>query len=191
MVDAGLTYTAADATLAGNSISWVRPLGDKTKNIHFNSTESFIWHAKCAHVLVSSDVGVSRDTVLAEMPTVDEVIEYNMIFDNVGMPHTTVSHAFNLFYALAAAAEKLQDYAKSLEYIDAALSTDVTRAGTQLPVSRAVFGILRGRVLAAAGRTAEAREALEGARAGAERCGVWVVEALALCPHPPGAVKRP
>ena len=131
-------------------------------------------------MLVSTNLGVSAQQVLAELPSVEETIGFAMVYKNVGMPHATCSHAFNLFYPLAAASEKLGDYDKSLEYIDAGLSTDITRAGTQLPIARAVFTILRGRVLATAGRRVEAGAALEGAATASNGLGLWVTEALAL-----------
>eukprot|EP01046_Picozoa_sp_COSAG06_P060468 COSAG06_NODE_12876_length_1317_cov_1.468801_1_plen_402_part_10 len=181
LVDAGLTYSAADETVGANAVAFLRPVGDKTMDTYFNSTESAIWWAKCAHVLTSSNLlGVTTAQVLAEMPSVEDAISFGMTFTKISMPNATCGHGFNLFYPLAAAAEKLGDYAKSLEYIDAGLSTDLLKAGTPLPMSRAVFSVLRGRVLASAGRRAEAGGALEAAAAAASGLGMWVTEAQAL-----------
>ena len=131
-------------------------------------------------MLVSTNLGVSAQQVLAELPSVEDAISFSMTYENVAMPHNACSHGYNIFYPLAAASEKLGDYDKSLEYIDAGLSTDITRAGTQLPIARAVFTILRGRVLATAGRRVEAGAALEGAATASNGLGLWVTEALAL-----------
>lgn len=181
LVDAGLTYTCVDETFEKCAIGWVRPRGDKTVNIYFNTVESFTWHAKCAHVLVSSNCGVSTTQVLGEMPSIADVIDFNTTHENCAMPHAICGHAFNLFYPLAAAAEKLGAFEKSLQYIDAGLSTDIERkAGTTLPITRALFSILRGRVLAALGRQAEAGATLEAAAVELRRLGLWASEVIAL-----------
>jgi hypothetical protein len=180
LVDAGLTYSAADETVGANAVAFIPPLGAKTKDANINTMESAKWWAKCAHVLTSSNLGVTTAQVLAEMPSVEDAISFGMTFTKISMPNATCGHGFNLFYPLAVVAEKLGDYAKSLEYIDAGLSTDLLKAGTPLPMSRAVFSVLRGRVLASAGRRAEAGGALEAAAAAASGLGMWVTEAQAL-----------
>ncbi len=82
----------------------------------------------------------------------------------------------NLFYLAAAVCDQFEEYERALQYIDAAVSTDFKRAGTILPFSTVSNGILRGRILASLGRTAEAGSVLEEAFEQASRYGMWFLE---------------
>ena len=76
--------------------------------------------------------------------------------------------------------EKFGDYERSLDYVDAALSSDIKRAGTRFPTSRVTSQLLRGRVLFSLGRTPEAAKTLEGAAGEAHKFGFRLYEAYAL-----------
>jgi len=76
--------------------------------------------------------------------------------------------------------EKLDNSALALHYLDAALSTDLPKGGTQLPVARTVFSILRGRILASLGRTVEAVATLEAANEAAHKLTLRLYELQAL-----------
>eukprot|EP01046_Picozoa_sp_COSAG06_P046114 COSAG06_NODE_6486_length_2912_cov_10.281550_1_plen_84_part_10 len=82
-----------------------------------------------------------------------------------------MTHVFALLASDVAAVcyEKLDNSALALHYIDAALSTDLPKGGTQLPVTRTVCSILRGRILASLGRTVEAVATLEAANEAAHK----------------------
>ena len=84
------------------------------------------------------------------------------------------------FYTAAAVCQKLQAYDRALEYIDAALSRDLDKAGTLLPISRVSSQILRGHILASLERLPDAGKALETAAAEAHQYGVRLYEAQAL-----------
>eukprot|EP01046_Picozoa_sp_COSAG06_P022819 COSAG06_NODE_1787_length_8398_cov_5.335944_5_plen_549_part_00 len=86
----------------------------------------------------------------------------------------------NPLFAVAAVCEKLGSFDRALAYIDAALSTDLTRAGTSLPGPRILFNILRGRVLAALDRVPEAADAFETAALSAHEYGIRMYEIFSL-----------
>eukprot|EP01046_Picozoa_sp_COSAG06_P090224 COSAG06_NODE_36564_length_445_cov_1.329480_1_plen_147_part_11 len=100
----------------------------------------------------------------------DEISQIEGIFGAMG----------SVLYAVASVCEKLEAYDQALPYLDAALSTDLTKAGRKLSTSRVALIDLKGRVLAALGRTAEAGSVLEAAAEEAHRYGIWLYEALAL-----------
>jgi hypothetical protein len=81
---------------------------------------------------------------------------------------------------MACVCEKFGAYERALEYANAALSTDLARAGTTLPIARAQSSVLKGRMLASLGRTAEAAATLEAAADEAHQYGLRLHEAFAL-----------
>ena len=180
MVDAGLTYTTAEATIAGYEIPWMRPLGDKTQGGYFGPTERMVWTARLGYVLIAGDPGASREEILADLPSVEKIIEVLMNLPTMSNCHAVMGAPYNVFFTAAAVCEKYEAYEQALPYLDAALSTDLTKAGTTLPISRAQSSVLKGRVLAALGRTAEAGSVLEGAAEEAHRYGIRLHEAFAL-----------
>jgi len=183
MVDAGLTYATAEASVADHQIPWVRPLGDTTVTEHFgyySPAERILWTAKMAWVLIAKDPGVSAETILADLPSVDATIEQLMCQRMQSCCHAIMGAPYNTFFAMACVCEKFGAYERALEYANAALSTDLARAGTTLPIARAQSSVLKGRMLASLGRTAEAAATLEAAADEAHQYGLRLHEAFAL-----------
>eukprot|EP01045_Picozoa_sp_COSAG04_P006491 COSAG04_NODE_320_length_16877_cov_26.485401_2_plen_419_part_00 len=188
MRTSGLTWRTTDRTLDGVDgeggclIPWVRKTGDRTPNAHYSAMESLAWNNKLGFVLIATKPDVAAEEVLSELPSVEELIPAIMTLEAVSSMNgvTGCGGGMNAFCFLAAVCEKFGANDRALEYIDAALSTDLKRAGTHLPLSRLVASILRGRVLAALGRTADAGNALEAAAKEAHRLGVRFYEAQAL-----------
>jgi hypothetical protein len=179
--EAGLTYQTAQKTLDGCLTPWVRKRGDSTMNVYFVTAESWTWFNQMAHILLSiNSPGVSREEVLANLPSVDIVIQQAMTHDEYSQTQALLGILMSLFLAVAAVCEKYQEYERALPYLDAALSTDLTRAGNHLPISRVQHSLLKGRVLAALGRKAEAAETLEGTAEEAHRYGIRMCEVFAL-----------
>jgi len=150
-------------------------------NVHFTTAEFWAWEAQMAYVLVSSDPGVSAKEILAALPTVEDIVRCTITYDELSQTHAICyGHGSNLFYHVAAVCEKLGDFERALHYVDAALSTDLPRGGTQMPIARAVFTVLRGRVLAYLGRSAEAASVLEAAAEMARTVGARLYELYAV-----------
>ena len=180
MVDAGLTYRTAEATCDACLVPFVRKRGDRSSAAFFTA-ESVSWMNQMAWILMSEDPGVTPEEILADLPTVEDVLR-----GILAVP-AAISHCIcpayghmNLFYAMSAVCEKCGDYPRSLEFVDAALSRDLSRGGTISPISRVMFSILRGRVLASLGRSAEAGTALEATAEEARRYGIRFYEAKTL-----------
>ena len=185
MAQAGLTYKTAHATLETCLTPWVRKRGDTTMNVHYCSAESWAWEAQMAYVLVSSDPGVSAKEILAGLPTIEDIVRCTITWDELSPTHAVGGgYASNLFYHVAAVCEKFGrtfgDFERALNYVDAALSTDLPRGGTQMPTSRVVFSILRGRALVSLGRVTEAANVLEAAAEMAQQLGARLYELHAL-----------
>ena len=180
MVEYGLSWHSAHKTLDTCLTPWLRSRGDTTMNTYGYSVEYIAWLAQMAHVLVSANPGVSADEVLANLPSIDDIISACMTWDSLSLAHASVSHHMNLFIDVAAVCEKYEAYERALQYIDAALSPDIRRAGTRLPMCRAASHSLRGRVLASLGRAAEAGAAFETAAEESHRYGLRLYEAYAL-----------
>ena len=121
-----------------------------------------------------------KNSVLADLPPVEEMIEVLMSLPMLSACHALMGGQYNVFFAMAAVCEKYEAYEQALPYLEAALSTDLTKAGTTLPISRAQSSVLKGRVLAALGRTAEAGSVLDAAAEEARRYGIRLYEAFAL-----------
>ena len=150
-------------------------------NVYFVTAESSTWFNQMAHILLSiNSPGVSREEVLANLPSVDIVIQQAMTHDEYSQTQALLGIMMSLFLAVAAVCEKYQEYERALPYLDAALSTDLTRAGNHLPISRVQHSLLKGRVLAALGRKAEAAETLERTAEEAHRYGIRMCEVFAL-----------
>eukprot|EP01043_Picozoa_sp_COSAG02_P065409 COSAG02_NODE_9860_length_2089_cov_1.629648_1_plen_545_part_01 len=180
MVDNGLTYRNAHKTCDTCRTSFIRKRGDTALNQFPYSVEFLSLFAQMSFVVTASNPGVSAEEILAELPSIDEIVHTVMTFEGLSMPHTACGYFSNLFYAAAAVCEKFGDYERSLDYVDAALSSDIKRAGTRFPTSRVTSQLLRGRVLFSLGRTPEAAKALEGAAGEAHKFGFRLYEAYAL-----------
>ena len=175
-----LTWRTTDATVEGCLTPWVRKAGDRTMNAHTTAAESTTWMQKAGYVLMSKNPGVTTEEVLSALPPVEELIPAVMTIEKVSIFHGLCGVTVNVFIYLSAVCEKIGAHAQALVYADAALSTDLTRAGTTLPISRVLASGFRGRALAALGRSAEAGAVLDAAAQEAHRIGVWFYEAKAL-----------
>jgi tetratricopeptide (TPR) repeat protein len=189
MDEARMTWRAADATVDMCKTQWIRKRGDKTKDLFWGSVEFLAWSSKLGYVLIAPGHALTAEEVLVALPSVDEIIDMTMASTNMSMQHG-VQGLYNLFHNAAAVCEKYEAYDRALEYIDAALSRDLRKAGTLLPISRMYSQILRGRILAALNRPADAGSALETAAAEARQYSVRLYEAFALrdlklCVHDP------
>ena len=180
-VEQGLTYQDAEATThADLKIGWVRQRGDDTRDLHHMTFEHYVWLIKLAHVLISTNSGTTAQDVLADLPTVAEMIPMVVCTDCWCGLHACNGPYYNLLWTAALACEKFGDCERALGYIDAALSSDLSQAGTMLPISRVVFSLTRGRILASLERLADATSVFETAAEEAHQRGMWGLEAFAL-----------
>ena len=115
---------------------------------------------------------------MASLPSVAELIEDVMMFDNGGS--NTIMSLLNPMVYTAQVCEKLGEHGKTLIYAAAALETDLTKGGTRLPSDRIPAYSLRGRAHAALGHTTEAAVAFESAADEAHRYGFFLWEMFAL-----------
>jgi hypothetical protein len=143
------------------------------------SAEHLTWVAKCSYVLVASKLEVSSTDIMQSLPTVFELQQMCMMNDACA-PLIASWSFLNLFVYVAAACEKLGEHERVLAYTEAALETDLTKAGGRSPVSRAYAHSMQGRAYAALGRTADAGLAFEAGAKEAGRHQLWLLEALAL-----------
>ena len=180
MTELGMDYHNAHKTCDTCVTPWIRSRGDTTMNAHAYTAEFMGYKAQMTHVLISTNPGVSKEEVMANLPSIHEVIQAVHTWDRCSLPHTVVGIYKNLFNDVAAVCEKFEAYELALEYVDAALSPDLTKGGTRFAISRVDSHMLRGRVLAALGRTAEAGVALETAAEEAKQHGLRLYEAFAL-----------
>jgi hypothetical protein len=180
MTDAGLSYAEADTTLDNILTSWVRPRDDDTKDVHYCSADSGAEMAKQLHFLLSSKSHEkhSAEEVLSNLPSIKAIIRAAMTYTKLSPVHA--QGIWNGFYGAAAVCERLGSYDLALQYCDAAMSPDLSQAGSKLPISRIWSQCIRGRCLVALGRSAEAAAVFESAAEEAHRYGVWLVEAYAL-----------
>ena len=93
-VEAKLTYHTAHETIDSCQTPWVRPRGDSTMNVFFSTAEFITCANQMAHILMSDDLGVSREEVLSNLPTVDEVINYAMTHDELSNTEGLFGHFF-------------------------------------------------------------------------------------------------
>eukprot|EP01045_Picozoa_sp_COSAG04_P004647 COSAG04_NODE_205_length_20393_cov_45.275796_13_plen_2486_part_00 len=180
MGQAGMTYHTANATLDSCLTPWIRKRGDDTKNVYFTTAECFAWAGQMTYVLVASDPGVSPEEVIAALPTIEDIVRCTITFDEFSQTHALFGWYAHLFYLVAAVCEKLGSLDKALHYIDAGLSADLPNGGTQLPNSRTLLNVMRGRVLASLGRSTEAASVLEASVEMARKFGFRLFELYAL-----------
>ena len=182
MVAWGLTWDTADQFADRLAVEWGnywRSRGDRTRNAgHMFTADNSGWCMKCAYVLVSSHRTVTSAEVMASLPSVAETIEFGMTFDTLG--NNGYQNALNTFVCTAQICEKFGEHDKTLIYAAAALDTDLTKAGTELPSERIFAYLLQGRAHAALGQTTEAAASFESAADEAHRYGYFLWEAFAL-----------
>jgi hypothetical protein len=116
---------------------------------------------------------------MASLPSVDELIEDIMVTDKVGGTNIISVH-FNVFVYIAAVCEKFGEHEKTVLYTTAALEADIAKAGTRMPSSRILAGLMQGRAFAALGRMPEAAAAFEPAAKLGDRYGYYLWAAFAL-----------
>ena len=146
----------------------------------FISAEYITLCAQCAHVLVAGTGNIPKQAVLDGLPSVDEVIRNAQTFTACSLVTSSVDFMANPFLFVAAVCEQLDEHERALPYLAAALSPDLSKAGSQAPTVRATGLLMQARAYAALGRTAEAAKSFEGCAEVANRYQLWLLEAFAL-----------
>eukprot|EP01046_Picozoa_sp_COSAG06_P047343 COSAG06_NODE_6869_length_2736_cov_1.640880_1_plen_864_part_01 len=160
----------------------IRVRGDKTKNGgHFHTAEAVSCILKCVYVLVAADPRVSEHEITQWLPSVEDIQEFSCPMDSGCGSILNSSHGrCNSFLMPASVCAKLNRHTEALSYCTAGLSTNLLEGGTLLPSTRIELYTIRGRALAALGRTAEASTAFEAAIDEAHRYGFFLHEAFAI-----------
>jgi hypothetical protein len=181
MVESGNAWDTADssADLMASSSNWTRARGDRTRNAGpLLSAEHLSWCLKCGYLLNASRPTLTKAEVTASLPGVDEITDFVQVFDMVsahGLFNST-----NLFVYIAQVLEQFGEHEETLLYTAAALETDHTKAGTQLPSDRINAYLIQGRAFAALGLIGKAAAAFESAAGDAHRYGFFLWEVFAL-----------
>jgi tetratricopeptide (TPR) repeat protein len=202
--EVGLTYQNAHTAVDNMLTPWVRPRGDDTKNVHYCSREhtgemgkQFVFLLASTSAATApadrsksyrSRVDASPEQILSEMPSISDIVLTAMTYVRLCPAHAHTE--MNIFVSSAKICEVFGQYERAVDYADAAASSDLSQAGTLLPMPRVDAQRLRGRCLAKLGRQAEAAAAFEAAAEEAQRFGLRLCEAYALrdlklCVHDP------
>jgi tetratricopeptide (TPR) repeat protein len=176
---AHLTWTEADERANQIGHPLIRRRGEKTKNHFACGVELTAWMVKCAYVLVAADLSVSPKEILASLPNVEDIINDDITCDTC-MPTHMLTGSLNIWIHLGAVCEKLGAFEATVRYTTAALSTDLSKGGTLLPVARSLAHAMRGRAYAKLGQLSAAVPAFEAAADGARQCQLWFLEYKAL-----------
>jgi hypothetical protein len=175
-----LTWDQVETNITNFHNSITRERGFKTKDKDFFSTEGWGWLVPCAFAVVTQNSSVTADKVLDFLPTVDAVIEGMCTSSACSVAHSSFGPWNNAFLLCAMLCEKYALWQEALVYCDAALDTDLKKAGCETPITRTVTLSIKGRALFALGRINDAAQALEIAAGTANRSEMWMCEALAL-----------
>ena len=182
----GFSWKTADATadLDAAAVPWVRERGDTTVNAGAICTaEQISWCGKLCYFLNSTRPDVSEEEVMAALPSVEEVWVQGVTYDNgpAGMRNSTheANGSVDTYVCLALVCEKCGQHARGLSYADAGLDPR-TKGGTTAPTNSTHLHRVRGRLLVALGRTADAAAAFEASAESASKYGLFMLEVLAL-----------
>jgi lambda repressor-like predicted transcriptional regulator len=179
MAEFGCDWAGAGAKIDAVDSVLLRQRGDTSVETSYFSSEQFEWLLRCSHVLVARKLSDRVDFVRS-LPTLQELQGWCAISAGTSVANSTHGAWFNTHVACAAVCEKLQCHEKVLLYTDAALSRDVAKCGTDLPIPRVLSHSMQGRAYAALGRRADAVRAFEMAAEEASGWGLHHLEALAL-----------
>ena len=141
------------------------------------TAEHVSWFGKLGYFLNSTRPDVSEDEVMAALPSIEEVCHFMMTYDDFSC--MSQGNGYDLFVLLALVCEKCEQHARGLSYADANLDPR-TKGGATLPIPRATMHQIRGRLLVALGRTADAAAAFETAAESASKYGLFLLEMLVL-----------
>jgi hypothetical protein len=178
-----LSWDQLEATVddAVETLSWLRPRGDKTADGSMPITaEAFCTTIKCSYILMASDPRVSDEEIMQSLPTVEQVVESECAMPGVGNIISMSHILWNSFLSCAAVCEKLGRYDEALSYTAAGLVPDSTKVGTTLVLTRVLLLSIQARALVALGRKADAGIIFEAAIDEAHRYGLFLYEAFAL-----------
>jgi hypothetical protein len=177
-----MTWQSADSTIDSimdeATIGWMRARGDRTRGTYNHCVETNAWLVKCGHLLVAKDPGVSEEAVMAQLPSVEQAREF-LLTEAASSCDVTVDDN-NLFVLMATVCDMYGQHDRGIEYCDAALCTDVSKAGSLCATDQILAGSRQGRHLSALGRNADAALAFEAAADEARRFGWRLYEAFAL-----------
>eukprot|EP01050_Picozoa_sp_SAG11_P010072 SAG11_NODE_990_length_6270_cov_38.630044_8_plen_182_part_00 len=136
--------------------------------------EAIVWAARISYALVC-DRGVSKQELVAELPTPEQCCEWSQIggascFHMLTQP----------LLVTALVCERYGLYDSALAYLTAALDREPSQGGHAAASARIRANCARGRVLASRGAIVSAEVAYEAAYEEAERVEYWLLCALAL-----------
>ena len=183
MHDYNLTWRTADATADSlHFVTWNRPRGDRSKDSGaLIGAEYYGIMGKFSYLLVASKPDVSTEEVMANLPSVESIIEESLMTISNSSFITAVCGWFSCpFLTVGAVCEKFGAHLQTLVYAAAALETDLTKGGNFLPTTKALALNMRGRALAALGRHSEAATAFEAAVEEAHKYQLWLLCLFAL-----------
>ena len=181
----GLTWSTVDASVDGQAFLGLTKARGVTEPSHCRWTaETIAWTTKLQYVLCTSCQEVVPDDILAALPSPD-VLESYADIDHVskskGYQFHVRSGSGSLLLLAAEVCELLDRPADALLYLARALRVDERDPTTDMrPTTHARGHALRGRILAAQGKRAEAEKAFEKAVEVSRRTGLRLLELFAL-----------
>jgi len=159
----------------------VRPRDNTTRDAHMFTAECLSLMNKCGHILMAGTRGVPQQEVLDGLPqSVDAVIRDSMPCTASAVLNSCADFMLNSFLYVAAVFVELGEHARALEYLDAALSPDLSKGGSGIPSTCVASLLMQGRAFAALGRTADAAASFEAAAEKSHCYQIWLFEAFAL-----------
>eukprot|EP01048_Picozoa_sp_COSAG05_P011210 COSAG05_NODE_1042_length_6066_cov_2.922742_2_plen_1109_part_00 len=183
-VKSNLTWSTADAFFDEMSLRsrFVRGRGQPTTSMTNLTAEALAWQIKLQFVLCTSCKDVAPEDVLEALPSPDVLESYVVNVSPVkGRQMGLRNGVFNLLLLAAEVCEMLERPAEALTYLAKALRVDESDPTTDMrPTTHAQGHALRGRMLAAQGKKAEAEAAFEEAVEVSHRTGLRLLEMFAL-----------
>ena len=108
MTSYGLTWAKADETLGGHNSTLTRPRGDTAMDVFILSEEWLACLCKCAHLLISRNLRVTKSEVVESLPSVALASEWARIWTMGSVMHASHGPWLNLFVSLALVCEKFE-----------------------------------------------------------------------------------
>jgi hypothetical protein len=153
------------------------------KNWIGRCAEEFEWSIKLQYILCTASHEVAPTDVLAALPSPGQLMAWCAVASKPGLHYSLRQGLVNVLVLAAMVCEKLEQSAdcRALSYLEQALRVDPDDPITDIrPTTQAQGYIIKGRVLAAQGKTAEAEAAFGLAVDVSHRTGLRLFEMLAL-----------
>eukprot|EP01050_Picozoa_sp_SAG11_P032043 SAG11_NODE_10223_length_846_cov_0.718876_1_plen_227_part_01 len=137
LLESKLTWSDADASIDElvSNLPYMRPRGERVKNVHIFSAEATSFGGKFAHALVAPNDVAAIEEIVPECPSIESIIEHSMVNRAYFYArHYSTGPLNNLFLIVGCVLMKFHRYDEAIQYAAAATVPDVTKAGTNAPL---------------------------------------------------------